>query len=98
MAAYNYTAGSEGAVQGGLTGVGTTGSLKAFVSSAFADNAEADAFVEAVSPLVYHITSSHVVHMIVDGHAHDAASLTAKAAAIAAGETVTEAAASMIIT
>lgn len=96
MAAYDYTVGASGEVQGGLTGVGTTGSMKAFFTSAFTDNAEADEFVEMVSPLVYHITGAHVVHFIVDGHAHDAASLTAKAAAVNTGETVTEATTSMI--
>ena len=78
--------------------VETTGSMKAFFTAAFSGETEAHAFVEAVNPLVYHITGASVVHMIVDGHAHDAASLSLKAAA-AEGDTlaVTEATASMII-
>jgi hypothetical protein len=78
--------------------VETTGSMKAFVSAAFDSNVEAHAFIEAVNPLVYHVTDAFVVHMIVDGHAHTAASLSVKAAEAEGGTlAVTEAVASMII-
>ena len=78
--------------------VETTGSMKAFKTAAFASDAKAHAFIEAVNPLVYHVTSSQVVHMIVDGHAHSAASLTVKATEAEGGAlAATEATASMII-
>ena len=96
MAAYDFKVGASGAVADSGV-VDTTGSLKAFFTSAFTNDAEAYEFIEMVSPLMYHITDAFVVHMIVDGHAHDEASLTLKAVAVNAGETVTEATTAMLI-